>query len=52
MYQILSFRSEGKFSARWYSFCTELHNVKIHEEISRNRVHQGYSPEGFLHGHF
>ena len=22
------------------------------EEISRNRVHQGYSPEGFLHRHF
>jgi hypothetical protein len=32
MYQILSFRSEGKFSARWYSLCTELHNVKIHDE--------------------
>ena len=48
MYQILASRSEGRFSARWYSFCTELHNVKIHDEVCQKRPRHSYSDAGLI----
>ena len=55
----LVFRTPGAHRQDWVlgTMVFALHRVvqilsSCMKDISRNRVHQGYSPEGFFQGHF